>query len=190
MNQPHHRMSWLPNISLFFLAWLAVFAQTQFQPVTNLFATPLGVLPALLVYAALTNRLTTVASLTLLGGLGLDSLSANPLGISILPLFFVGFGLHLRQHLILRDQSYAQFWLGFAAGVLVPLLTLVLLRLDSRTPIAGPLLLWQLLFAGLLNGALCPAVFRLFDALHETFDYQPVIEDSFRPDREIKRGRL
>jgi cell shape-determining protein MreD len=183
-------MSWLPNVSLFFFAWLAVFAQTQFRPVTNLFGTPLAVLPALLVYAALTNRLPTVAALAMLGGLGLDSLSANPLGVSILPLFVVGFGLHLRQHLILRDQRYAQFWLGFAAGILVPLLTLLLLRLDSRPPIVGPLLLWQLLVTGLLNGVVCPGVFRLFDALHGAFDYKPVIEGSFRPDREIKRGRL
>jgi hypothetical protein len=30
----------------------------------------------------------------------------------------------------------------------------------------------------------------LFDRLHGAFEYQPVTESSFRPDREIKRGRV
>jgi rod shape-determining protein MreD len=183
-------MSWLPTTSLFFFAWLAVFAQTQFRPVTNLLGAPVALLPALLVYAALTNSLVTVAVLAVTAGVALDTLSANPIGVSVLPLFAVGFGLHLRQQLILRDQTYAQFWLGLGAGVAIPLLTLLLLWTGSDQPIQGSFLLWQLLVTGLLNGALCPAVFRLFDALHRTFDYQPVITDSFRPDRQIKRGRL
>ncbi|HAB18188.1 MAG TPA: rod shape-determining protein MreD [Verrucomicrobiota bacterium] len=189
ISQTPHR-SRIPTIGLFLLAWLAVFAQTQFAPVANGLGTPLNLLPALMVYAALSNHLTTVAALAVLAGLGIDALSANPLGISVLPLFIVGFVFHGRQHLILRDQAYAQFWLGLAAAIAVPLLTFVLLRMTSAQPIAGPFLVWQLAVTGLLNGALCPALFWLLDTLRRTFDYTPVSEGSFRPDREIKRGRL
>lgn len=183
-------MRWLPTTTLFFVAWLTLFAQTQFRPLVNLIDTPISVLPALLVYAALTHNLLTVVILAVVAGLGLDSLSAAPLGISILPLFAIVFGLHLRQHLILRDQTYAQFWLGFGAGIAAPLLTLLLLNLGSVRVIQGPTLIVQILILGLLNGAVCPAVFRFFDAIHRTFDYQPVAESSFRPDRQIKRGRM
>jgi len=35
-----------------------------------------------------------------------------------------------------------------------------------------------------------PVVFVLFDWSHHAFGYQPRTEPSFRPDREIRRGRL
>lgn len=183
-------MSRVPILALFLFAWLAVFAQTQFPVLTNLLHLPVTVLPALMVFAALTHGIVAVAGLAVWAGLGADALSAHPIGISILPLFVVGFLLHLRRHLILREQTYAQFWLGLGAGVSVPTLTLLMLYLDSQRPVLGPFHLWQILLTGLLNGLLCPALFRLFDALRRTFDYQPMAESSFRPDREIKRGRL
>jgi len=182
-------MSWIPTIALFLVAWLAAFGQTQFRPVVGWFGTPVAILPALMVYAALTHPLVTMAILAVFAGVSLDALSAGPPGLSILPLFLVGFVLHLRQHLILREQTYAQAWLGFAAGVAVPLATWVLLELGSRDFIAGPFLAIQILFLGLLNGAVCPAVFRTFDAIRNVFDYQPLAETSFRADREIVRGR-
>jgi len=183
-------MSWIPTTTLFLVAWLSVFAQTQFRPLVNLIDTPLSLLPALMVYAALTHNLVTVAILAVVAGLGLDALSSAPMGISILPLFIIAFGLHLRQHLILRNQTYAQFWLGLGAGMAAPLLTLLLLNLGSTRLIQGPILIAQMLFLGFLNGALCPAVFRFFDAIQLTFDYQPLAETSFRADRQIKRGRM
>ena len=182
-------MNWLPTTMLFFVAWLAVFAQTQFAPVTSLLGAPLGFLPALIVYAALTSRLAVLTGLAVFAGLALDALSAHRLGAGLPPLFAVGFLIHARQHLILRDQLYAQFWLGAGAGLAVPLLTLLLLSSGHRSPISGWATLWQLLVSALLNGAMCPACFRLFDRLRDAFEYRPVTESSFRPDRELKRGR-
>lgn len=187
---PRAHPSRIPTIGLFTLAWLDVFAQTQFPSVTQWVGAPLNFLPALIVYAALSCPLSVVAALAIGAGLSVDSLSANPLGVSVLPLFAVGLVFHLRQHLILRDQPYAQFWLGLAAAISAPLLTLVMLRLVSAQPIVGPFLLWQLTVIGLLNGAVCPVLFWLLDTLRRTFDYSPVSEGSFRADREIKRGRL
>ena len=183
-------MSWVPSLSLFFVAWLGLFAQTQFSPVVRVLGTVPGLIPALLVYAALTANLAVVTGLAVFAALSLDSLSANRLGVSLAPMFTVVFLIHARQQLILRDQLYAQFWLGLGAGLFVPLTTLALLSLGQVPPITGPATLWHLLLSAVGNGLMCPAFFRLFDALRRTFDYQPIPESSFRPDRQIKRGRM
>ncbi|HTH47829.1 MAG TPA: hypothetical protein VMB21_09985 [Candidatus Limnocylindria bacterium] len=183
-------MSWVPTISLFFVAWLAVFAQTQFAPVARALGTVPGLVPALLVYAALTSHLAVVTGLAVFAALALDSLSASRLGVSLPSMFAVVFLIHARQQLILRDQLYAQFWLGLGAGLFVPLATLAVLSLGQVLPISGGATLWHLLLSALANGLMCPAFFRLFDALRHTFDYQPIAESSFRPDRQIKRGRM
>jgi hypothetical protein len=39
------------------------------------------------------------------------------------------------------------------------------------------------------GGLLTPVCFRLFDTLDHALVYRPVVEISFRLDREIKRGR-
>ena len=45
--------------------------------------------PALLVFVGMTMGAGYVSSLALVSGLWLDSLSANPFGISVFPLFFI-----------------------------------------------------------------------------------------------------
>ena len=57
-----------------------------------------------MVYAALCTGLTTVTLLARVRRAVVDSLSANPLGITVLPLFVPGFVLHLQRDLVLRDQ--------------------------------------------------------------------------------------
>lgn len=183
-------MNSLPTVMLFFVGWLAVFAQTQFAPVAGLLGTPPGFIPALIVYAALTSHLAVVTGLTIFAALTLDSLSANRLGASLVPMFAAGFLIHTRQHLILRDQLFAQFWLGLGTGFCLPLATLALLSLGQAPPITGAATFGHLLLSAVGNGLMCPACFRLFDALRRTFEYRPVAESSFRPDRQIKRGRM
>ena len=40
-----------------------------------------------------------------------------------------------------------------------------------------------------LGGLLVPLYFKLFDKVYRTLGYERVVESSFRPDREIARGR-
>jgi len=183
-------MNWVPTTLLFFFAWLAVFAGTQFAVVTSLLGTPVTLVPALLVYAALTNHLAVITGLSVFAGLGLDSLSNNLPGATVLPLFLAAWLIQNQRHVILRDQTYAQFWLGAGTGLFVPLGTLALMRLNDQQPLTGWATLWHLFVGAVFNGLMCPACFRLFDRLRRTFDYEPVPESSFRPDREIKRGRM
>lgn len=182
-------MSWVPLISLFVAAWLATYAQTQFPMFRLTIGIPFSILPALAAYAAMNHSIVFTTVFTVLTALGLDSLSPNRFGVSVLPFFLFGFMANIRRHVLLKDQRHTQFWLGFSGGVLLPLSTLALLFLGQREPISSPATLQQLVLLGLLNGIACPISFWFFDHIHQAFDYQPLAVPSFRPDRQIKRGR-
>jgi hypothetical protein len=171
-------------------AFLAVFWEAAFPGLRHLLGTQIDLLPALMVYASLCSGLATVALLALLGGVWFDSLSANPLGVSILPLFVVGFVIYLRRALILRDQPYAQFVLGIGASALVPVLALLLLLSAGQSPLLGWGSLWQWLVMSLGGGIATPIFFQLFGWFNRSLGYQRPVEASFRPDREIRRGRF
>ena len=181
-------MNRIPLLLLFLGAWLAVFGQTQFATVVSWTGTPVNLLPALVIYTALSHSIGIVTGFSILAGLALDSVSANPLGVSILPLFLCGFATHARQHIILRDQAYARFWLGLGAGLAVSLLTRLLLSLGQRSPLGDVFGTGTALSAG-VNAIACPLIFLGFDRFREVFEYKPMSESSFRQDRQLKRSR-
>lgn len=146
-------------------------------------------LPALMVYAGLTAGPLTIAALALCGGLWFDSLSANPLGITVLPLLAIGLVIQLRRDLILRDQSFAQFVIGLVASAFAPLVTLLFLLTAGQVPLLGWGTVWQILVMALAGGAATPGFFWLFGRVAQTFDYREASTPSFRSDREIRRGR-
>ena len=171
-------------------AYLAVFWETAFSGVRHLVGAQVDLLPPLMVYAALCTGLTTVALLALCGGLWFDSLSANPLGVSVLPLFAVGLAIYLKRELILRDETFAQLVLGLAASAATPVLTLLLLLTMGHAPMLGWGTLWQLIVLTVGGAIATPICFELFGWLHRMLVHNRAAETSFRPDREIRRGRL
>jgi hypothetical protein len=177
------------TILILAFAFVAVFAETVFSAPRNLLGAQIDLLPGLMVFAALNSDLVTVSLLAVLGGLGYDSLSANPLGVSILPLMLVGFAIHLRNDLILRGLPFAQFVLGAAASALVPALVVVLLLNGGKQPLIGWGSLWQWIVMTAGGAAATPVMFAFFAWCDRTLGYQPRSENSFRPDREIQRGR-
>jgi hypothetical protein len=170
-------------------AFLAVFAEAAFQLPRHLFGAQVDLLPALMIYTALNTNVATVSLLAVAGGLWFDALSANPLGASILPLFAVGFPIFLRRDLILRELPFAQIVLGAAASAAVPLLGVLLLLTGGQEPLLGWGSLWQWLVMIAGGAAATPVIFALFDWCQHALGYQPQTETSFRPDREIRRGR-
>ena len=182
-------MNWLNSILILLAAYVAVYLEAAFNGVRHLLGAQIDMLPALIVYASLSSGLLTVTLLSILGGLWFDTLSNNPLGISILPLFLAGFLIYLRRGLILREQYFARFVLGLAASATVPALIMLLLLSTRQTPVLGWGTLWQWIVMSLGGAILTPICFRLFDGLNHALSYRPVSESSFRPDREIRRGR-
>jgi rod shape-determining protein MreD len=170
-------------------AYLAVFCQAALPGLREWLGAQVDLLPALMVYAALYTGLANVAGLAVLGGLWFDGLSANPLGVSISPLFAAGFVIYLQRDLILRDSAFAQIFIGAVASAVVPVLTVLLLLSGGRPLLLGWGSLWQwaVLTAG--GAVATPLFFRLFQWFDLKFGYKLQSEPSFRPDREIRRGR-
>lgn len=183
-------MNLLQTVLLLGAAFLAVFWEAAFGGVRHLIGAQVDLLPPLMVYASLWGGITTVSLLALCGGLWFDSLSANPLGVTVLPLFAVGFAIHLKHELILREQTFAQVVLGLAASAGTPLLTLLVLLTMGRAPLLGWGTLWQLLVLSVGGAVATPLCFELLNWLQRTLVHHGDTQSSFRPDREIRRGRL
>jgi len=182
-------MNWFNTIAILGAAYLAVFFQATFNEPRLWLGVQIDLLPSLVVYASLSSGLVTMCGVAASGGLWIDSLSANPLGISVLPLFLVGLLIQRSRDLILREEPFAQFVLGASASAGVPLLKLLLLINTSVQPLIGWFSLWQWLVSSAAGGAVTPVWFRFFDWLGQALSYRPVAETSFRADREIKRGK-
>ncbi len=179
----------LPNILILLAALLAVFAQSALPGLRSLLGAQVDLLPALMVYTALTASPFMMIALAVVGGLSFDTLSVNPLGTSVLPLLVVGFLLQLRRDLLLRDQVYAQFVLGLLASALAPALAVLILLTLGKSPLLGWGSLWQWVVMAVGGAAATPVLFFLFGWLNHALGYQRVTESSFRTDREIRRGR-
>jgi rod shape-determining protein MreD len=182
-------MNVLNTILIFAAAYLAVFGEAVLPGLRHLLGAQVDLLPAIMVYAALNANLTVVAALAVSGGLWFDALSANPLGITILPLFVVGFVIFSQREFILRKLSFAQMVLGTVASAIAPVLTVLLLLTGGKEPLLGWGSLWQWMVMTAGGAVATPLIFALFDWCHRAFGYQPRTETSFRPDREILRGR-
>jgi len=179
-----------PNtIAVIVVAFVLAYLEAAWNLPRRWLGCQIDLLPALIVYTALFLNATSLALVAVLGGLWFDSFSANPLGASVLPLFAVGFAIQIGREIILRDLRYAQFFLGLAASALVPLLTLLIIKAGDATPLLGWGSLWHWLVMTVSGAVATPLFVGLFDWLQRTFRYQRAVETSFRPDREIKRGR-
>ncbi len=182
-------MNALTPLIILIAAFLAIYFQSTFDLFRNIFGAQLDLLPALMVYTSLTRGIISVALLALIGGLLFDSLSANPLGVTVLPLFVIGFAIHRFHGLLLREQLYAQFAFGLTASLLTPLFTLLILLSGENSPLVGWGTLWQLLVMAVGGGLATPVCFWILDRINLALNYQPIAQTTFRPDRQIKRGR-
>jgi cell shape-determining protein MreD len=182
-------MNWFNTIALLFVTYLIVFFQATFNELRHFIGAQVDLLPSLIVYAALSNGVVTLSLVAVCGGLWVDSLSANPLGVTMLPLLVVGLLIQRSREFILRDQAYAQVVLGLCASAAVPLLTLLILfNLDAH-PLVSWFSLWQWIVMSVGGAVVTPVWFRVFDWIGRVLNYRPVGESGFRPDREIKRGK-
>jgi|SRR6185369_497607 len=183
------KMNFFNSTLILVAAFLAVFCESAFTLPHRLLGAQIDVLPVLMIYAALNTEIVTVSLLALLGGLWFDSLSANPLGITILPLFAMGFPIWLFRDLLLRELPFAQLILGAVASAFVPVATVLLLLSGSTEPLVGWGSLWQLIVMTAGGAAATPLFFSLFEWCNHALGYQPLKENSFRPEREILRDR-
>jgi hypothetical protein len=182
-------MNALNSILVLVAAFIAVFVESVVSAPRHLLGAQIDLLPALVVYAALNTNIVVLSLLAVFGGLWFDSLSANPLGLTILPLFAVGFPIFGQRDLILRELPFAQVVLGGIASAAVPLLAVLLLLSVGQKPLLGWGSLWQWIVMTAGGAVATPAFFTLFQWCDDALGYKPRTETSFRPDREILRDR-
>ncbi len=182
-------MTALSNSLILLTALLAVFGQSAVTGVHQLLGAQVDLLPALMVYTALSSGPAMMLTLAVVGGLFFDTLSANPLGTSVLPLLCVGFLIQFRRDLILREQVYAQFILGLIASASAPAIAILILLTAGQSPLLGWGSLWQWTVMSVGGAVATPIFFVTFGWLNHALAYQRIIETSFRPDREIRRRR-
>ena len=182
-------MSRFNTIAILVVAYLAVFAQATMNEFRQIFGVQIDLLPSLVVYASLSSGVVTLSLVSVCGGLWFDSLSANPIGVTILPLFLTGLFIQRSREMILRHQPFAQFVLGASASAAVPLMSVLLLVNTHVHPLVSWFSLWQLILMSVIGGAATPLWFIAFDYIGATLNYRRIEETSFRADRQIKRGR-
>jgi len=171
------------------LALAFVFLQAAFTWPRGLLGAQVDLLPALMVFTALRLGMGSIITLAFVGGLSMDALSLNPLGVSPLPLCLVGMGIHAKREQILREEVVAQVLLGMAAGALVPFGTLLLILTAGESPLLGLGFLWDWVVLTVGSGVASPLIFKFIHWLENALTYQAHSQPSFRPDREILRGR-
>jgi hypothetical protein len=170
-------------------AFAAVLLQSALDLTRWLCGAQVNLLPALMVYAALTCELPVLVLVALFGGLLFDSVSANPLGTMAVALFLPAWTIHLKRGLILRELPFARIVLGLAATGATPLIAMLILLSAREDLLLGWFSLWQWVVLTLIGGLLTPALMTTLDVTRNSLSYQRVAENSFRVDREIRRGR-
>jgi hypothetical protein len=182
-------VNYLHTAGLVLAAYLAVFLESYVGGMRAWVGAQLDVLPVFMVYCGLSTGLFTLTLTAVLSALWFDTLSANPLGVSVLPYFLVAFITFKLRDVILREQPYARLILGMAASAVTPVLVLLILWGGGYRPIFGWGSLWQWIVVSVSGGLITPAFFWFFDRVSVALTYSRPSESTFRPDREIKRGR-
>lgn len=182
-------MNWLNTILLLTLAFFGVFAEAACDWPRRWLGAQFNLLPPLVVYAALRLDVPALTLISVCGALLADSLSGNPLGVSILPLLWVGLAILRWRELLLGHSAYAQGVLGGLATATVTIATAALLLTVGERPLLDWGSAWQLAVVSACGAALTPLVFLILDFSERMFAYRPVATAAFRSDREIKRGK-
>lgn len=175
--------------AVIFLSLAFVFLQAAFSWPRRLLGAQVDLLPALMVFTALRLGVGSILVVAFVGGLSMDALSLNPLGVSPLPLCLLGMALHTKRDQILREEVFAQVLLGVGAGLLVPLGTLLMILTTGESPLLGVGFLWVLVVLTVGGGVATPLIFKLMNGLENALTYQILSQAPFRADREIRRGR-
>jgi rod shape-determining protein MreD len=176
-------------IALGLMSYVAVFLAARFHGFAMLTGAQFDFLPGLVVVAAMMHGVWAVLVVSITGGLLYDCLSANPFGVTTLVLALVGTFVYLNRDLLLRDQTYPQFILGAGASAAAPVLSYLVVSVMGRHPLVVWTSLWVWTLLAVTGGLITPVWFVIFRKVDKALHYQDVPESSFRPDREIERGR-
>ena len=173
---------------LLFATALILFAQGRGLLTERILGTRIDLLPSLLVHAAWRGGFAVGTAFAAIAGLLLDTLSATPLGTSLVTLVLASLPLHATRELVARERPRVQALAGGCVAAIFHSLSLALLVLLGREPNAGWITVAHLGVLVALNALLSPILFRVFDRLEFHLTYKEIPEEAVREEVEIKRG--
>ena len=153
------------------------------------FGTRIDLLPVFVTYVALRGNVYQALGFAALAGVFVDSLSASPLGLSLIAYSMLGAVLSEVRNLVLRNETVAQIVLGAGVAVVSPILGLAVLWGTGFHPVVGWGTVFQIGVMGVAGGVLAPAFFQVFDWLEVELTFAEEPYSRFRSDVEIKRGK-
>ncbi|HEX7858735.1 MAG TPA: rod shape-determining protein MreD [Verrucomicrobiae bacterium] len=166
-----------------------IFAQAKLTFFRDFFGAQPNLIPGMIVYAAMAFRMETTMLCAGVLGVLFDSLSSNALGTSILTYAVIGLGASGYRELVLSEQFTTHWVLGLLASGFAPVIAYGVLRLSGMMPLVGAGSIWQWAIMTAGGGVVTPLWFRIFNRMDEAVRYKEIPESTFRPDREIARGR-
>jgi len=162
------------TLTILLTALITTYAASAWSLPKLILGTQLDPLPALVLVVALRTPITAIAALAIFASLTQSALSSNPLGISLLPLYTLGFIVHINSHNLSYHHIGTRFALGAAAGAAIPLMSLVLLILINKEPLIGWFSLWQWSVGIITSGLMALVFFPLVEWLDNSVEEQPL----------------
>lgn len=181
--------NWVALAVFVSVGYAVAFAQSRVMFLRDLTGAQVDFLPGLMVYAAMAFRMEIVLACAAIFGLFYDSLSANVFGTSFAALAMIGLGASRFRELLLSDQFITHWVLGVFASALSPILAIVFLNLSGAQPLLGLGSLWQWVIMTAGGGLATPLWFKFFNQLDDASRFKEMPESTFRPDRQIARGK-
>ncbi len=165
------------TIAMFVASYLAVCLGVACDLPRDWLGTPISLLPALAVYAAIQHSVWGITIVAVFGGLLQDSFSGDPLGVSVAALFALGFTLNRKRDFVMHQLPFARMLLGFLMGAAVTLISFTLACLTTNPAVTGAMVLKTVFLTAFATAILTPITFRIFARLHRTFAF-PTFRES------------
>jgi rod shape-determining protein MreD len=166
------------TIAMFTATYLAVYVSIAFDLPRDWLGTPVSLLPALAVYAAIQHSVWGITAVAVFGGLLQDSFSGDPLGISVAALFSLGYALNRKRDFVMHQLPFARMLLGFLMGGAVTVISFTLASMTTNPAVTGAMVMKTVFVSSVASAILTPLTFRIFNRLHRTFTFRTVRESS------------
>src|SRR5687768_2291282 len=137
MNRESPSTHWVSVLVFLLTGYVLIFAQARVSALRDAIGTQPDFIPGLMVYAGLAFRVEVILLCATVLGILFDSLSANPLGTTVMTLTAVGLiGGRFREFL-LSDQFTTHWVLGLMASGIAPVFAAAVCKLAGGDPLLG-----------------------------------------------------
>lgn len=145
---------------LFLLITCCVFVwgQSWFLTHYTVVGVKIDCIPCLVLYCALFASWKELFFVCTLAGLLFDSMSLNPLGVTVISLLLPGYLLYCNRKVLLYHSVWVQALLGGAIGIIPPLLTLLQLTGLPVSPLINLGVLFVFIVLGITNAFAAPII--------------------------------